>query len=67
MTALPWFIKQLWCLVAHRKQWVWWGHGDWRIQECRKCDDKWVVMAHQVQGDRVAVPDCLKEPDHDAG
>lgn len=46
-------VKQIWCSVAHRGHWEFYGHGDWRIQRCRKCSDKWAVPAHQAKGERV--------------
>lgn len=51
-------IKRIWCVITHRGHWTWYGHGDWRIQLCEKCGDKWVVPSYEVKGQR-------KEPSHD--
>ena len=52
------FLHELWCKLAHRKHWYFYGYGDWRIQRCDKCDEVWVVPAHEARGPR-------KEPSND--
>lgn len=51
-------LKQIWCSLAHRRHWYFYGYGDWRIQVCERCGDRWVVMAHAAKGER-------KEPTDD--
>lgn len=50
--TIPRVVRSLWCNIGHRRHWFWYGHGDWRIQSCRKCHDRWVVPALQVRGVR---------------
>lgn len=45
-------LKEIWCLLTHRKHKSWSGHGDYRLQRCDKCGDVWPVMAHAVVGPR---------------
>ncbi len=44
--------RTIWCSIAHRAHWYFYGYGDWRIQRCGKCDDVWVVPYHQAKGPR---------------
>lgn len=45
-------LHNLWCSLTHRRHWFWYGHGDYRIQQCGKCGDVWPVPFQHVKGER---------------
>lgn len=46
-------FRKLACWVTHRSYWAFYGYGDWRVQYCRKCHDKWVVPFEVARGPRI--------------
>lgn len=51
------FFAKTWCLLTHRRHWQFYGYGDWRIQECTKCGDRWRVPFNEAKGPRVPTPE----------